>query len=281
MAISRSRRRCTKPPIPTTRRIRRPASFAPWVSSRTSTSFPSVRLYEPRGRLFSPPLTLPHGFAEAEQTLAERFPQHQQALRRFFQRVGSVREALAAVGEEHDSRWWFLQAPTLPLKLWQLLRDMRSSLAEVLDELLGDDGRIKIALCANLPYYADHPDRLSWLYYAIAQGGYLAGGGYSIRGGSGTLSARLVEAVAEHGGIAIANRTVTSILLDDAGRAVGVAHVGPDGSDRQEVRAPDPVQQCSTGGARGNPAHACPCGFPRPLHGAPNFDIPLLDHSGT
>ena len=62
-----------------------------------------------------------------------------------------------------------------------------SACLEVFDELFGNDEVPKIALAANLGYHADDPRRLWWLYYAIAQGGYLAGGGAYIRGGSRTL----------------------------------------------------------------------------------------------
>jgi hypothetical protein len=53
--------------------------------------------------------------------------------------VQAVQEAISVVGELHDSLWWFLHAPALPLKLWPLLRDMRLSLAQVFDQLFGAD----------------------------------------------------------------------------------------------------------------------------------------------
>ena len=142
------------------------------------------------------------------------------------------------VGEHHDSLWWFLHAPVLPLKLWPLLRDMRLSLSEVFDQLFGDDEAPKLALAANLGYYADDPARLWWVFYAIAQGSYLASGGTYIRGGSGVLSRSLVGVVEAEGGEARAGRTVTEILLDDEGRAAGVAHTAADGTDCVVDRAP-------------------------------------------
>ncbi len=193
-------------------------------------------LYEVRGRLFDPPCVLPTGDA-ARAALEDRFPRHRKAFQRFFQRVEAVRSAIGVVGEEHDGLWWFLHAPVLPLKLWPLYRDMRRSLSEVFADLVGDDEMPKIALAANLGYFGDDPDRLGWVYYALGQGGYLSGGGAYIKGGSASLTRRLAEVVRDEGGQVLIGRTVTEILLDDQGRAAGVAHTGPDGADRCVDRA--------------------------------------------
>jgi phytoene dehydrogenase-like protein len=194
--------------------------------------------YQLRGKLFEPPFSLPHGFQAAKAALCERCPAHGKAFVRFFERIQVVQDGLALVGEEHDGLWWFLHAPMLPLRLWHLVRNARLSLAEVFDQLFGDDEVPKIALAANLGYYGDDPNKLWWWYYAIAQGGYLASGGAYIRGGSGALSTRLVGVVEEEGGAARSGRTVVRILLDDRGHAAGVVHTAPDGSDPQEDHAP-------------------------------------------
>jgi all-trans-retinol 13,14-reductase len=199
---------------------------------------PVGAFYEVRGKLFDPPFVLPHGFDAAEAALADRFPEHRSGFRKFFVRLRAVQEAMSVVGEQHDSLWWFVHAPVLPLKLWPLLRDKRLSLSQVFDELFGDDEGPKLALAANLGYYADDPDRLWWLFYAIAQGSYLASGGTYIRGGSSALSRSLLGVVEAEGGAARAGRTVTEIILDDQGRAAGVAHTAADGSDRVIDRAP-------------------------------------------
>jgi len=190
-----------------------------------------------RGKYFEQPFTLPHGFDKAQEALTSRFPDHRDAFRRLFEKLKTVQEGVAMIGEQHDSWWWFTHAPIVPLKLWPLLRDMRLSLTDVFDELFGDDEAPKIALAANLNYYADDPDTLWWLYYAIAQGDFLSSGGTFIKGGSGRLSAQLVGVIEEEGGAAKSRRTVSEILLD-AGAAVGVAHTASDGSDRREAFAP-------------------------------------------
>ncbi|HTY32093.1 phytoene desaturase family protein, partial [Mycobacterium sp.] len=199
---------------------------------------PVGAFYEVRGRLFDPPFVLPHGFDAAETALTARFPHQRAAFRRYFQRLQAVREAMSVVGEQHDSLWWFTHAPVVPLKVWPLLRDARLSLSEMFDELFGDDEGPKLALAANLAYFADDPDRLWWLFYAVAQGGYLASGGTYIKGGSGTLSQRLADVVAAEGGAARTGRVVTEIILDEQGSVAGVAHTAADGTDRTVDHAP-------------------------------------------
>lgn len=194
--------------------------------------------YQVRGRLFDPPFSLPPGLDAAENALASRFPAHRRAFRRFFERIRAVHDAMAVLGEEHSSLWWYLHAPVLPLKFWPLIRDLRQSLSGVLADLFEDDEVPKIALAANLAYHAADPEKLWWLLYAVLWGGFFAAGGTYIRGGSGALSSRLVEVVEEEGGVALCGRTVTDILLDEGGRAVGVVHAATDGSDRREERAP-------------------------------------------
>ena len=170
--------------------------------------------------------------------MAARFPEQKTSIGRFFECWKAAEEAIALIGEEHDSWWWFLHTPSLPLRLWPLIRDARRSLAVIFDEIFGSAEAPKIALAANLPYYSDDPARLWWLFFAVAQGGYVASGASYIRGGSGALSARLVGVIEEEAGVARAGRLVTTIHLDNHGRAAGVTHCAADGSDAQEVRAP-------------------------------------------
>lgn len=199
---------------------------------------PTGPLYEIRSHLFDPPFVLPTGLDAAKAAVIERFPKHERAFRQFFGRVEAIRSAMGVLAEEHDTLWWFLHAPELPSTLWPLLRDMRQTVSDVFADLFADDELPKLALAANLGYYGDDPDRLWWVYYALAQGGYLAGGGVYLKGGSGRLSHSLAGVVRDEGGQVLTGRTVTEILLDDDGRAVGVAHTDRAGRDRCEVPAP-------------------------------------------
>jgi all-trans-retinol 13,14-reductase len=52
--------------------------------------------------------------------------------------------------------------------------------AEVMERMFGEDEATKMALTANLEYYGDDPESLWFLWYAVAQGSFLASGGYYI-----------------------------------------------------------------------------------------------------
>ncbi len=199
---------------------------------------PVGNFYEVRSPLLGEPFTLPHGLHSAEQVLIKRFPQHTKSIRELFRRLSDIRETMGMFMEKHDGLWWFLHAPSLPLRLWSALRDSRNSLSTVFQRLFDGDEAIKIALAANLIYYADDPDQLWWLAYAVAQSGYIAGGGYYIRGGSQTLSDQLVKIIEDEGGVAQSGRTVTRVLLDKHGRASGVEHEATNGGETQSDHAP-------------------------------------------
>ena len=72
----------------------------------------------------------------------------------------------------------------------------------------------------------------------MAQGFYLSGGGYYIRGGSQVLSDRLVEVIREQGGEAVSGCEAVEILLDDRGAVVGVRYQCRQGGERQTAFAP-------------------------------------------
>ena len=199
---------------------------------------PVGNFYEVRSPLLGGAFTLPHGLEAAEQAVIQHFPQHTKSIHELFCRLRRIRETMSMFMERHDGLWWFLHTPKLPLRLWSVLRDSRKSLAAVFQRLFGDDEAIKIVLAANLFYYADDPDQLWWLAYAVAQSGYLAGGGYYIRGGSHTLSDRLVKVIEEEGGVAESSRTATRILLDEQGNTCGVEHEATNGGESQIDRAP-------------------------------------------
>ncbi|MBI1218732.1 MAG: NAD(P)-binding protein [Rhodobacteraceae bacterium] len=192
---------------------------------------------EVRSPLLGTPLRLPHGLDKVEAALAERFPADHAAIHGFLTQIGRSQEALAAFSEHHDGQWWLGRAADLPLDLWALVRDMGSTLSEVMQRHFGAHEVLKLVMAANLGYYSENPDRLWWLAYAVAQGGYLHSGAYYIKGGSGWLVENLVRIVREEGGTALTGHSVTRVLTDPQGRANGVQVTGPDGT-LSEVHAP-------------------------------------------
>ena len=126
-------------------------------------------------------------------------------------------------------------APTLPWRLWPLIRDRHATLSEVW--LFGNNEAVKLALASNLGYYTDDPDTMPFIQFAVPQASYLIGGGHYIRGGSRVLSDRLVAIIREAGGDVEAGREVEIILLD-GNRTRGVRHRARKTGDVGEELAP-------------------------------------------
>jgi all-trans-retinol 13,14-reductase len=195
-------------------------------------------LHEVRSPLLGEPFVLPHGYDAALAATKQRFPQQAKGIEDYFERIRAVRHAVATISEHQDDRdWWLWNAPTLPWRLWPLVRDRSATVGEVFRRLFGEHEAVKFALASNLPYYADDPETMPFISYAIPQASYLLGGGHYIRGGSQVLSDRLVAIIREAGGEAEANREVDAILLN--GEIVqGVRHCARTGDDAKEEFAP-------------------------------------------
>jgi len=198
---------------------------------------PVGNFYEVRSYLLKTPFVLPHDFHVARQALLSRFPDHKKALAKLFYRFNAVNRTMEMFSQSHHFLWWLIHAPTMPFIVWPVLRDLKKSLADIFQELFGDDEAIKIALAANLAYYTDDPEQMWWIFYAVAQGGFLSGGGHYIRGGSQVLSDCLVKAIEDNGGIAESGRVVTRILLDEQGEISGVEHEDVNGDNAQTDHA--------------------------------------------
>lgn len=199
---------------------------------------PAPDIYQVRGQVVGEPFVLPHGYDAVEDALTARFPHQASNIKRFLHHVRRALQALDYMGGAHSTLWRIAHAADLPLELWALVRDFRSSLSEVLQRFFGDDEAIKIALAANLHYYTDNPDECWWLLYAVAQAGYIESGGNFVKGGSQRLSDRLVKAIRDEGGEAKTECTVFGIGLDDDGRASGVRYRTGKGAAESAAEAP-------------------------------------------
>lgn len=193
-------------------------------------------LHEVRSPLFDKPFVMPHGFDAALGATKAQFPQQARGVGQYFERIAAIRHAVAMMSDHQDARgWWLWNAPTLPWRLWPLIRDRHATLSETFGRLFGDHEAVKLALASNLAYYTDDPDTMPFISFAIPQASYLIGGGHYIRGGSQVLSDRLIAIVREAGGEVEAGRDVETILLD-GDRARGVRHRGrPTGEVREEL----------------------------------------------
>jgi phytoene dehydrogenase-like protein len=197
---------------------------------------PTGGLYEVRGGPVGAPFLLPEGFAAAREALLERFPSGRAGVEMVLGDAERIATGLGVLSRGraafHDPR----EGATALIKLGPLVRDWRRSLSEVLARAFGDEEAIKCALAANLAYYHDDPDTLWWVFFALAQGGYLGSGGRFIRGGSQRLSSALARAVKAAGGDVQVRRRATAIRLED-GRAAGVTHTDKRGQNALEHAA--------------------------------------------
>ncbi|HVQ66991.1 MAG TPA: NAD(P)/FAD-dependent oxidoreductase [Bradyrhizobium sp.] len=206
-----------------------------------STDIPFVDvgdLHEVRSPLFYEPFVMPHGFEAALAASKAHFPEAAKGVEQYFDRIDAVRQAVARMSDHQDDRnWWLWNAPTLPWRLWPLIRDRHATVSEVFGRLFGDNEAVKLALASNLGYYTDNPDTMPFIHFAVPQASYLAGGGHYIRGGSQVLSDRLVAIIREAGGEVEVGREVETILLD-GNRTRGVRHRERKTGDVGEELAP-------------------------------------------
>jgi all-trans-retinol 13,14-reductase len=195
-------------------------------------------LHEVRSPLLDEPFVLPHGYDAALAATKQRFPDQSRGIDGYFERIRAVRYAVATISEHQDDRnWWLWNAPTLPWRLWPLIRDGGATVGEVFRRLFGEHEGVKLALASNLAYYSDDPETMPFISYAIPQASYLLGGGHYVRGGSQILSDRLVTLIRETGGEVECDREVDAILLNgDSVRGVG--HRARGGTDAREEYAP-------------------------------------------
>jgi len=163
-----------------------------------------------RGGPVGDPFELPHGFDNARDALGARFTDQRSEIDRV---IGAMERVVDGVGEITRTG-----AESSIAGLWQgamkirsLSAHWRASVDDMLTREFGHNEGLYLALAGNLGYYADDPAKLWWLFFAVAQGGYLASGGTFIKGGSRTLTMRLARIVNKAGGRVWLNRNVISI----------------------------------------------------------------------
>ena len=196
---------------------------------------PSGTFYEARGGPLERPFTMPDNFDAARRALTERFPEARAGLHQLLGEMERIASAMGTLSQGRNAFRNPREGLVALLKLVPAIGDWRLSLSQKLDRVFGDNEAVKCALAANLSYYHDDPATLWWIFFAMAQGGYLLSGGRFVQGGSQRLSSALARAVKAAGGEVLVRRVVSAIAVDPQGRASTVTHTARDGSDPKVV----------------------------------------------
>jgi phytoene dehydrogenase-like protein len=196
---------------------------------------PSGVFYEVRGGPLERPFVMPDNFDEARRALTDRFPEARAGIRQLLGEMEHVASAVGVLSKSAGTSGNPRENVGALLKLVPAIGDWRLSLSQKLDRVFGDNEAVKCALAANLSYFHDDPGTLWWIFFAMAQGGYLQSGGRYVQGGSQRLSSALARAARVAGGEVLVRRIVSGVALDAQGQTSTVTHTARDGSDPQVV----------------------------------------------
>lgn len=180
------------------------------------TWVPAKQLYTVCGGPVGAPFALPDNFSAARQALANRFPEAR----------GNIAKLLGEMEQ-------IVASATTPAPDTSI--DKSLSLSDRLQQVFGDNEALKAAVAANLSYYHDNPETMSWASFAMGQGAYLLNGGVYVQGGSQRLSSALARVIRAAGGDVLLRRTASAIKLDANGTACALVHTAKDGSDPQAI----------------------------------------------
>ena len=141
--------------------------------------------------------TVPEGRQEVINRMSDYFPEDCKNIRRYMRIMKHSAQAVSRLPKDL-SLGQFLLFPFTRLPF--MLRDMlcREHVGAKMDKLLKSD-RLKNILNANMPYFSDTSDDLSWSYYACAQYNYFHSAMF-VKGGSQVLSDSLAGVITANGG---------------------------------------------------------------------------------
>ncbi len=201
------------------------------------TWLPAGDFFTIQGGPLGEPFSLPANFEKARDALGERFPASKKPVERVLGKMERICNAVAGLSAARDNR--SLTGLLGALRQgYPLASGWRASLDEVFAAEFGGDEGLKFALAGNLPYYAADPKRLWWIFYALAQGGFLGAGGVYIQGGSRVLSTKLAGVIKKAGGSVRLGTAATVIETDASGHVKAVCYASrrSQATERIETR---------------------------------------------
>ncbi len=150
---------------------------------------------------------MPDDLQEAQKKLTDKFSHEQRGIEKYFKLIGNISKELETL---QSASWYHYML--FPLLFSNILRYRNRTVTEVLDKIIEND-ELKLLLNANVQYYNDTPDTLSFLLHSVAQYSYYSGGGWFIKGGSQKLSNYLAKVITDNGGEVI---TKANVIACDA-----------------------------------------------------------------
>jgi phytoene dehydrogenase-like protein len=208
------------------------------------TWLPAGDLFMVRGGPVEAPFSLPHGFEEARSALQDRFPVSKQAVARVLGKMERICETagrLIAARENRSPAALLSAIANAPA----IVSGWRASLDDIFTREFGEDEAVKFGLAANLSYYSADPARLWWLFYAVAQGGYLGSGGVYVHGGSRQLSLKLAGAIKRAGGTVLLGTGAASLEVNSEGVVTGAGTAARGERRSQHIEARVVLANCS------------------------------------
>jgi len=145
---------------------------------------------------------IPDNVLKAQIKLIEKFPHEQKGIEKYFNLTATISNEMETI---QSASWYHYLL--FPLFFSNILLYKSKTVTEVLDKIIADD-ELKLLLNANVQYYNDTPDTLSFLLHSVAQYSYFSGGGWFIKGGSQKLSDYLAKVITDNGGEIITKANV-------------------------------------------------------------------------
>lgn len=183
------------------------------------TFVPAPEFYHVIGKGYE--YTFKNSIEENIHDLSEMFPEDKKAIKQFFDTIFKIHDQTMKINDRKPLGF-FLSLLASPVLYPKVLNSMFSTIGKYLDKHFKNED-LKTILLGNIGYYGDDPQKISLLFYAIAQTGYYRYGGAYIQGGSHQLPDSMADIITQNGGKILTMQEVTKIIMKD-GKAVGVKY---------------------------------------------------------
>ncbi|MBU1659077.1 NAD(P)/FAD-dependent oxidoreductase [bacterium] len=148
---------------------------------------------------------MPDNIQGAKISLKNKYPECEKSIDNYFSLIQTIYFKLEKLSNmKWDDIVFF------PLKYYEIIQYKNKSVREVFDDIFKNE-ELKLILNANIGYYHDNADTLSFFLHALAQYSYFNGGGWFIKGGSKKLSDYLASVIRQNGGTVFTNADVIKI----------------------------------------------------------------------